>query len=75
VTRVILIAVAATYLGTGAGFGACDWAMSTRGGYAYVKDYRVERLWRGARLLRNPPFSQEMVLNYTSTEAPKLPRA
>ena len=28
-----------------------------------------------ARLLRNAPFSQEMVLNYISTQALKLPRA
>jgi acyl-CoA dehydrogenase len=35
----------------------------------------VERLWREARLLRNAPFSQEMVLNYISTQALKLPRS
>ena len=35
----------------------------------------MERLWREARLLRNAPFSQEMVLNDISTQALKLPRA
>jgi alkylation response protein AidB-like acyl-CoA dehydrogenase len=49
--------------------------MSTHGGYAYAKEYHVERLWREARLLRNAPLSQEMVLNYISTQALKLPRA
>ena len=49
--------------------------MSTHGGYAYAKEYHVERLWREARLLRNAPFSQEMVLNYISTQALNLPRA
>jgi alkylation response protein AidB-like acyl-CoA dehydrogenase len=49
--------------------------MSTHGGYAYAKEYHVERLWREARLLRNAPFAQEMVLNYISTQALKLPRA
>jgi acyl-CoA dehydrogenase len=68
-------AAAAKYLGAEAGFDACDRAMSTHGGYAYAKEYHVERLWREARLLRNAPLSQEMVLNYISTQALKLPRA
>jgi acyl-CoA dehydrogenase len=68
-------AAAAKYLGAEAGFQACDRAMSTHGGYAYAKEYHVERLWREARLLRNAPFSQEMVLNYISAQALKLPRA
>ncbi|OBG28582.1 acyl-CoA dehydrogenase family protein [Mycobacterium sp. 852002-51057_SCH5723018] len=68
-------AAAAKYLGAEAGFDACDRAMSTHGGYAYAKEYHVERLWREARLLRNAPFSQEMVLNYISVQALKLPRA
>jgi alkylation response protein AidB-like acyl-CoA dehydrogenase len=37
--------------------------MSTHGGYAYAKEYHVERLRREARLLRNAPLSQEMMLN------------
>jgi len=49
-------AAAAKYLGAEAGFDACDRAMSTHGGYAYAKEYHVERLWREARLLRNAPF-------------------
>ena len=68
-------AAAAKYLGAEAGFDACDRAMSTHGGYAYAKEYHVERLWREARLLRNAPLSQEMVLNYITTQALQLPRA
>ena len=68
-------AAAAKYLGAEAGFDACDRAMSTHGGYAYAKEYHVERLWREARLLRNAPFSQEMVLNYISAQALKMPRS
>jgi acyl-CoA dehydrogenase len=66
---------AAKFLGAEAGFEACDRAMSTHGGYAYAKEYHVERLWREVRLLRNAPFSQEMVLNYISSQALKLPRS
>ena len=66
---------AAKFLGAEAGYEACDRAMSTYGGYAYAKEYHVERLWREVRLLRNAPFSQEMVLNYISSKALKLPRS
>jgi acyl-CoA dehydrogenase len=65
----------AKFLGAESGFEACDRAMSTHGGYAYAKEYHVERLWREVRLLRNAPFSQEMVLNYISSQALGLPRS
>lgn len=68
-------AAAAKFLGAESGFEACDRAMSTHGGYAYAKEYHIERLWREVRLLRNAPFSQEMVLNYISSQALKLPRS
>ncbi|MFC9735747.1 acyl-CoA dehydrogenase family protein [Streptomyces roseolus] len=68
-------AAAAKFLGAEAGFQACDRAMQTHGGFAYAKEYHVERLWREARLLPNAPFSQEMVLNYISSKALGLPRS
>jgi acyl-CoA dehydrogenase len=68
-------AAAAKYLGAEAGFEACDRAFSTLGGYAYAKEYHIERLWREVRLLRNAPFSQEMVLNYISTKVLGMPRS
>ena len=66
---------AAKYLGAEAGFDACDRAMQTHGGYAYAKEYHIERLWREARLLRLVPISQEMVLNFVSTKVLGLPRS
>ena len=68
-------AAAAKYLGAEAGFQACDRAFSTLGGYAYAKEYHIERLWREVRLLRNAPFSQEMVCNYISQQVLGLPRS
>ncbi|MFG2813621.1 acyl-CoA dehydrogenase family protein [Streptomyces sp. NPDC048410] len=68
-------AAAAKFLGAESGFQACDRAMQTHGGYAYAKEYHVERLWREVRLLPNAPFSQEMVLNYISGKALGLPRS
>ncbi|RZL81049.1 MAG: acyl-CoA dehydrogenase [Rhodococcus sp. (in: high G+C Gram-positive bacteria)] len=66
---------AAKYLGAEAGFDTCDRAFSTFGGYAYAKEYHIERLWREVRLLRNAPFSQEMVRNYISQQVLGLPRS
>ncbi|MEE4023664.1 acyl-CoA dehydrogenase family protein [Gordonia sp. PKS22-38] len=66
---------AAKYLGAEAGFEACDRVFSTLGGYAYAKEYHIERLWREVRLLRNAPFSQEMVRNYIAQQVLGLPRS
>jgi hypothetical protein len=66
---------AAKYLGSEAGFQACDRAMQTLGGYSYAKEYHVERFWRESRLLKVAPVSQEMVLNFISTKVLGLPRS
>lgn len=66
---------AGKFLGAEAGFGACDQAMQTFGGFAYAKEYHIERLWREVRLLRLAPISQEMVLNYVSNKVLGLPRS
>lgn len=66
---------AAKYLGSEAGFEACDRAMQTLGGYCYAKEYHVERFWRESRLLKIAPISQEMVLNYVSQKVLGLPRS
>lgn len=66
---------AAKYLGSEAGFEACDRALQTLGGYSYSKEFHVERLWRESRLLKIAPVSQEMVLNYISTKVLGLPKS
>lgn len=66
---------AAKFLGAEAGFDACDRAMQTLGGFAYSKEYHVERLWRECRLQKIAPFSQEMVLNFISHNVLQLPRS
>jgi alkylation response protein AidB-like acyl-CoA dehydrogenase len=66
---------AAKFLGSEAGFEACDRAMQTFGGYSYAKEYHIERMWRESRLLKIAPVSQEMVLNYISTKVLGLPRS
>ncbi|NML97094.1 acyl-CoA/acyl-ACP dehydrogenase [Paraburkholderia sp. RP-4-7] len=66
---------AAKFLGADAGFRAADQAMQTHGGFAYAKEYHVERLWREVRLLRLAPISQEMVLNFVSNKVLGLPKS
>ncbi|MCC6197851.1 MAG: acyl-CoA/acyl-ACP dehydrogenase [Burkholderiales bacterium] len=65
----------AKFLGADAGFAACDAAMQTHGGFAYAKEYHIERLWREVRLLRLAPISQEMVCNYISNKVLGLPKS
>lgn len=38
--------------GSTAGVKACDMAIQILGGYGYIQDYQVERMWRDARLTR-----------------------
>ncbi len=38
--------------GSTAGVKACDYAIQILGGYGYIKEYQVERMWRDARLTR-----------------------
>ncbi|MFE5704784.1 acyl-CoA dehydrogenase family protein [Rhodococcus koreensis] len=66
---------AAKFLGSEAGFEACDRALQTHGGFSYSKEYHVERFWRESRLLKIAPISQEMVLNYVSTKVLGLPKS
>lgn len=66
---------AAKFLGSEAGFQACDRAMQTFGGYCYAKEYHIERLWRESRLLKIAPVSQEMVLNYIAQKVLGLPKS
>lgn len=66
---------AAKFLGTEAGFQACDRAMQYHGGYSYATEYHIERFWRESRLLKIAPISQEMVLNFISDKVLGLPKS
>lgn len=47
-----MVASMAKLKGATAGVKACDDAIQILGGYGYIQDYQVERLWRDARLTR-----------------------
>ncbi len=65
----------AKYIAAEAGFKACQQAVMTHGGMGYAKEYHVERLMREAMLPRLAPVSQNMVLNFISTNVLGLPRS
>ncbi len=58
-----------------AGFYAVDAAFQTFGGYAYAKEYNIERIYRQIRLLRLAPVTNEMVKNYIAQRVLGLPRS
>lgn len=66
---------AAKFLAADAGFRAADAAVQTHGGFGYAKEYHVERLWREVRLFRLAPISQEMTLNFISSNVLGLPKS
>ncbi|RLA38891.1 MAG: acyl-CoA dehydrogenase, partial [Gammaproteobacteria bacterium] len=63
------------YFAAEAGFKACQQAVMTHGGMGYAKEYHVERLMREAMLPRLAPVSQNMILNFISTNVLGLPRS
>ena len=66
---------AAKYLGSEAGFTACERAVMTHGGMGYAKEFNVERLMREVMINRIAPVSQQMVLNYISERVLHLPKS
>ena len=66
---------AAKYLGTEAGFTACETAVLTHGGMGYAKEYHVERMMREAMLARIAPVSREMILNFVGMHSLGLPKS
>ena len=66
---------AAKYLGTEAGFTACETAVLTHGGMGYAKEYHVERMMREAMLARIAPVSREMILNFIAERVLGLPKS
>lgn len=54
---------------------AANQAFQTFGGMAYSKEYPVERLFRDARIGKNIPVSEELVLAHIGTQVLGLPRS
>ncbi len=61
--------------GSQAAWEAADAAFQTLGGMAYSKEYPVERLFRDARIGKNIPVAEQLVLAHIGTSMLGLPKS
>lgn len=66
---------AAKYLAAEAGFGACERAVMTLGGFGYAKEYHVERLLRESMIPRLAPVSPQLILCFIAEKVLGLPKS
>ena len=60
--------------------GEAAWAcgeacFTTHGGFAFAREYDVERKWRESRLSRNAPVAPNMIMNFIGQHVLGLPRS
>jgi acyl-CoA dehydrogenase len=65
----------AKHLAAEAAWRAGEAAMQTYGGFAFAREYDIERKWREARLYQIAPISTNMVLAYLAQHVLGLPRS
>ena len=65
----------AKMLGAEASWEAGDMAMQTHGGYAFAREYHLERKFRETRLYQIAPISTNLILSYLAEKVLGLPRS
>ena len=65
----------AKLLASEAAWKAAEAAMQTHGGFAYAREYDIERKWREVRLLQIAPISTNLVLAYVGQHVLGMPRS
>ena len=65
----------AKLLASEASWEAANACMDTYGGYAYAKEYHIERKFRECRLLMTAPISNNLVLSFIGQQVLGLPRS
>jgi acyl-CoA dehydrogenase len=65
----------AKYLAADACWEAGEACFDVFGGFAFAREYEIERKWREARLFRTAPVSSNMVLNFIGQHVLGLPRS
>jgi len=65
----------AKLLSSEAAWHAGEAAMQTHGGFAFAREYDVERKWREVRLYQIAPISTNLVLSYVAQHVLGLPRS
>jgi len=61
--------------GAQVGWEAADQAFQTLGGMAYSKEYPIERIFRDARIAKNIPVAEQLVLAHIGTAMLGLPKS
>ena len=62
-------------LASEAAWKAAETAMQTFGGFAFAREYGIERKWRECRLYQTAPISTNMILAYIGQHVLGLPRS
>ena len=62
-------------LASEAAWHAAEAAMQSFGGFAFAREYGIERKWREARLYQTAPISTNMILAYIGQHVLGLPRS
>lgn len=65
----------AKHIAAEAAWEAAEAAMQTHGGFAFAREYDIERKWRESRLYQIAPISTNMVLAYIAQHVLGLPRS
>jgi acyl-CoA dehydrogenase len=65
----------AKLLASEATWKAAETCMQTYGGFAYAKEYEIERKWREARLYQIAPISTNLILGYVGQHVLGMPRS
>jgi acyl-CoA dehydrogenase len=65
----------AKMLAADASWQAAETCMQVHGGFAFAREYGIERKWREARLYQTAPISKNMILAYLSQHVLGLPRS
>jgi alkylation response protein AidB-like acyl-CoA dehydrogenase len=58
-----------------AGWNAAEACFQTFGGFAFAREYDIERKWREIRLLKTAPISPNLILAYIAEHVLGLPRS
>lgn len=65
----------AKLLASEASWQAGDTCLQTYGGFAFAREYDIERKWREARLYRTAPISSNLIWSYLAEKILSLPRS
>jgi len=65
----------AKYLAAESSWAAGDMCMQTHGGFAFSREYHIERKFRETRLYRTAPISTNLIFSHIATHELGLPRS